>query len=199
VMYGTKLRVAIAAGLRNFIKTNGVPLEMNATNLGLRMRYLSDEQVKKIHANAVGLLETHGFMVDADGRKMSKSQGNALEVEEVLKKHGADICRWWVSSLNYTNDIKVDWEFFKVASEEYRKVRNTIRFLLGNLKDFDPSQRCEIDDIDPFSVDAWAVHQLNRFVSRVRQGYEGFQFKASTEAIFDFCNDALSAVYLAAV
>lgn len=74
---------------------------------------------------------THGFMVGADGRKMSKSQGNTIEVSDLLQRYGADICRWWVSSLNYTNDIKVDWDFFKVASDEYRKVRNTIRFLLG--------------------------------------------------------------------
>lgn len=143
---------------------------------------------------------THGFMVDAEGRKMSKSLGNAIEVQDVLKTHGADICRWWVSSLNYTNDIKVDWEFFKVAGEEYRKVRNTIRFLLGNLNDFDPEvDSVEFDSSDRHSVDWWAMERLSRFVDVVRQGYDDFQFKRVSEEIFDFCNDSLSAVYLAAV
>ena len=142
---------------------------------------------------------THGFMVDSDGRKMSKSQGNAIEVADVLKQHGADICRWWVSSLNYTNDIKVDWEFFKTASEEYRKVRNTIRFLLGNLRDFDPeSDRNDLGEEDAYTIDAWAVQKLSEFTRNVRQGYERFQFKAVSETIFNFCNDTMSAVYLAA-
>jgi isoleucyl-tRNA synthetase len=143
---------------------------------------------------------THGFMVDAEGRKMSKSEGNAIKVEDVLKKHGADICRWWVSSLNYPNDIKVDWEFFKVASDEYRKVRNTIRFLLGNLNDFSPRQdRYSLSDSDRYSVDSWAMGKLSQLVRDVRSGYESFQFKKVSEAIFDFCNDSMSAVYLAAV
>jgi isoleucyl-tRNA synthetase len=143
---------------------------------------------------------THGFMVDAESRKMSKSQGNAIEVSDVLKQHGADICRWWVSSLNYTNDIKVDWEFFKVASDEYRKVRNTIRFLLGNLNDFDPDRdRYSMGEADTYSIDLWALQELSRFIERIREGYERFQFKGVSEAIFDFCNDTMSAVYLAAV
>ncbi len=143
---------------------------------------------------------THGFMVDADGRKMSKSQGNAIEVADVLEKHGADICRWWVSSLNYTNDIKVDWEFFKVASDEYRKVRNTIRFLLGNLNDFDPvSDRYAFAEGDSCSIDAWAVQKLSQLIGDAHKGYERFQFKFVSESIFDFCNDTMSAVYLAAV
>jgi isoleucyl-tRNA synthetase len=143
---------------------------------------------------------THGFVVDAEGRKMSKSQGNALEVEDVLKRLGADICRWWVSSLNYTNDIKVDWEFFEIASDEYRKVRNTIRFLLGNLKDFDPSlHRYSIEEKDVNSIDGWALEELARFIHEVRESYEEFQFKRASEAIFNFCNDSMSAIYLAAV
>jgi isoleucyl-tRNA synthetase len=143
---------------------------------------------------------THGFMVDADGRKMSKSRGNAIEVADVLKKHGADICRWWVSSLNYTNDFKVDWEFFKVSSEEYRKVRNTVRFLLGNLRDFDPeSDRYTMGEEDRYSIDAWALQKLDTFVKEVRSGYEDFKFKTVSETIFDFCNETMSSVYLAAV
>lgn len=143
---------------------------------------------------------THGFMVDAKGHKMSKSLGNTIEVEDLLKKYGADICRWWVSSLNYTNDIKVDWQFFQVASEEYRKVRNTIRFLLGNLRDFDPNEhRYELTDADRHSIDAWAMQELNKLVKTVREGYETYQLRGIHKAIFDFCNSTMSAVYMATI
>ncbi len=144
-------------------------------------------------------LLTHGFMVDAQGRKMSKSGGNALEVEELLKQHGADICRWWVSSLKYTNDIKVDWEFFRVAGDEYRKVRNTIRFLLGNISDFDPeTDAVEFGEEDKYSLDAWAMAELAKFTREAVEAYTGFQYKLANEIIFRFCYDTLSAVYLAA-
>ena len=144
-------------------------------------------------------LLTHGFMVDARGRKMSKSVGNTIEVSDILKQHGADICRWWVSSLNYTHDIKVDWEFFRVASEEYRKIRNTIRFLLGNLKDFRPEQAVELSEPDRYSIDSWAMQQLSQFVNDVHRDYASFRFNLVSDTIFNFCNQTLSAVYLAAV
>lgn len=143
---------------------------------------------------------THGFMVDADGRKMSKSLGNTIEVEDLLKELGADVCRWWVCSLNYVNDIKVDWKFFGVAAEEYRKVRNTIRFFLGNLKDFDPAtDRRELTEEDKYSLDAWAYQKLSELIKNTKDGYDQFQFRKVNKAIFDFCNDTMSSVYLAAI
>ncbi|MFA9479399.1 isoleucine--tRNA ligase [Phycisphaerales bacterium AB-hyl4] len=143
---------------------------------------------------------THGFMVDKDGKKMSKSLGNTLEVEELLKTYGADVCRWWVSSLNTDNDIKVDESFFKLAGEEYRKVRNTIRFLLSNLSDFDPKTDARpMTDADATSIDAWALEELAKLVTSVRDSYEGYQFRRVHERLFHFCNDTLSAVYLTAV
>ncbi|MFA7236096.1 MAG: isoleucine--tRNA ligase [Phycisphaeraceae bacterium] len=141
---------------------------------------------------------THGFMVDKDGRKMSKSLGNALEVDTLLKDYGADVCRWWVATLNTDNDIKVDPEFFRLAGEEYRKVRNTIRYLLGNLSDYAPGPR-KLGVEDATSIDAWAMGELNKVIERVTKGYESFNFRQVSEALFDFCNDTLSAVYLAAV
>ncbi|MCK5392616.1 MAG: class I tRNA ligase family protein, partial [Deltaproteobacteria bacterium] len=145
-------------------------------------------------------LLTHGFMVDAQGRKMSKSGGNALEVEELLKTNGADVCRWWVSSLKYTNDIKVDLEFFKVAGDEYRKVRNTIRFLLGNINNFDPEKdSVEFSGEDKHSLDSWAMSELSKFVIETKKAYQELDYKKANELIFHFCYETLSAVYLAAI
>ncbi|MDZ4755673.1 MAG: isoleucine--tRNA ligase [Phycisphaerae bacterium] len=147
---------------------------------------------------------THGFMVDKNGRKMSKSEGNALEVESLLKDVGADVARWWVSSLAYDDDMKVDVEFFRLAGESYRKVRNTIRFLLSNLDDFQPrtpeerGDAVELHAIDPTSIDAWALAETAALETTVRDAFQRLDFRAAHLAIFDFCNDTLSAIYCAA-
>mgnify|MGYP000934224971 FL=1 len=142
---------------------------------------------------------THGFMVDKNGKKMSKSLGNALEVDTLLKDFGADVCRWWVGSLNFENDIKVDLDFFKVAGEEYRKVRNTLRYLLSNLYDFNASSDAHtFTAADASSIDAWILGELDTLVADVRAAYESFDFRRLSEKLFNFCNQTLSAVYLAA-
>ncbi len=143
-------------------------------------------------------LLTHGFIVDKDGRKMSKSLGNALEVEDLLKDFGADVCRWWVSSLAFENDIKADLGFFEIAGESYRKVRNTLRFLLSNLQDFDPAAAGP-EALAPTSLDAWALDQADELRKQVTSAYRNFQFRQAHLLLFDFCNETLSAVYLNAV
>jgi len=143
---------------------------------------------------------THGFMVDKDGRKMSKSDGNALKVEELMKQFGADVARWWVCSLNTDNDIKADLDFFRLAGEEYRKVRNTLRFLLSNLDGYDPKTDAhEWTDADSASIDAWAMKAYVDFALKVNEDYAAFNFRGVSRAVFNFCNDTLSAVYLFAV
>ncbi|MCC7145107.1 MAG: isoleucine--tRNA ligase [Phycisphaeraceae bacterium] len=143
---------------------------------------------------------THGFMVDKDGRKMSKSIGNTLEVEDLLKDFGADVCRWWVASLNTDNDIKVDQSFFQLAGEEYRKVRNTWRFLLSNLSDFNPAKDAyAFGPADASSLDAWILGELGKLIAQTTQDYANLHFRGVREAMFNFCNDTLSSIYLAAV
>ncbi len=143
---------------------------------------------------------THGFMVDREGKKMSKSGGNALNVDDLFKDYGADVCRWWVSSLNTDNDIKVDSEYFRLAGEEYRKVRNTIRFLLSNLDGFDfKNEKTRFEDADASSIDAWMTGELIKMSDTVLAAYEDFHYRKAHEALFNFCNDTLSSVYLAAV
>jgi isoleucyl-tRNA synthetase len=144
-------------------------------------------------------LLTHGFMVDKDGRKLSKSRPDAAryEVDSLTTEFGVDVMRWWVASLPYENDIKVDVEFFAVAGESYRKVRNTLRFMLSNLYDFNGGESSERPKAT--SLDAWVLGKLDEVSKDVKAAFEGFDFKAAQSRLYDFCNDTLSAVYLAAV
>ena len=143
-------------------------------------------------------LLTHGFMVNKDGKKLSKSSGDTIE--ELFKEFGADVLRWWVSSLAYDNDVKVDHEFFKGAGESYRKVRNTMRFVLSNLDGFDVQRDGVLfDAIEPTSLEAWVLGELDALTDRVTEAYERYQFKNVHTAVYNFCNDTLSSVYLAAV
>ncbi|MEM8835434.1 MAG: isoleucine--tRNA ligase [Planctomycetota bacterium] len=140
---------------------------------------------------------THGFIVDKDGKKMSKSGGNALDVDELVQQFGADVCRWWVATTSYENDIRVDLEFFKTAGEAYRKVRNTLRFMLSNLSDVDAG--APNDTPAPESIDAWALGELDALSELVREAYRGCHFARAAQAIYNFANDTMSATYLAAV
>ena len=141
-------------------------------------------------------LLTHGFMVGKDGHKLSKSKGNAIE--NLFDKYGGDVLRWWVSSLSYEGDMKVDEAFFSEAGESYRKVRNTIRFLLSNLDGFDPSAHM-VSEFEPTSPEAWVLAQLATLERDVRAAYEGYHFQRAHKALHAFCNDTLSAVYLSAI
>ncbi|QMU56210.1 MAG: isoleucine--tRNA ligase [Candidatus Mycalebacterium zealandia] len=143
---------------------------------------------------------THGFIVDAQGRKMSKSAGNALDVEQVLKQYGADVCRWWVSSLNYSNDVKADIRIIEGAADEYRTIRNTIRFLLSNLDDFNPeTDSIALNQNDEYLVDNVARIILKKTVNETVSFYSAFEYKAASGAILAFCDLFLSKHYIGAV
>lgn len=148
-------------------------------------------------------LLTHGFMVGKDGKKLSKSKGDS--VEELLAKYGSDVLRWWVSSLAYENDVKVDLEFFDKAGESYRKVRNTLRFMLSNLYDFEAScdgkaGHCvDLKGLSGVSLDAWICERFDALRASVIAAYEQYDFRAVHTSVFDFCSFELSAVYLAAM
>jgi len=149
-------------------------------------------------------LLTHGFMVDKDGRKMSKSLGNTIEVEDLLKEYGADACRWWVASLAFENDIKVDMEFFHTAGESYRKIRNTLRFMLSCLDDFTPERDgdglcADPATFPPTSIDAWALGRFDALRDDIIAAYERYDFKGAQTRLYNFCNETLSAMYLGAV
>jgi isoleucyl-tRNA synthetase len=138
---------------------------------------------------------THGFVVDGEGRKMSKSQGNVISPFDIIKDYGADILRLWVASSDYNEDIRISKEIMLRLSEAYRKVRNTARFILSNLYDFDP-QRDRVDYKKMNSIDTWILSSFNSTLKETSAAYEEFQFHKAYKEIYDFCNEQLSMYYL---
>ncbi len=139
---------------------------------------------------------THGFTVDGEGRKMSKSLGNVIDPMEVVKSSGADILRLWNVSADYASpSIAVSSEILDRVAESYRRIRNTIRFLLGNLADFDPlKDKVNYDELE--EIDRWALLRLNRLIASVTHEYDRYLFHQAYRQIYNFCIVDLSAFYL---
>jgi isoleucyl-tRNA synthetase len=137
---------------------------------------------------------THGFVVDGEGKKMSKSAGNVILPEEVISKLGADVLRLWVSAEDYKDDIKISNEILKRLADAYFRIRNTCRFLLGNLYDFDP-EKDRIPYAELHELDRWALHRLQKLIARVREAYERFEFHLVYHSIQNFCAVEMSALY----
>ena len=137
---------------------------------------------------------THGFVVDGEGRKMSKSVGNVIYPQEVIKQYGADVLRLWVASADYQADIRISNEILKQLSEVYRKIRNTFRYMLGNLYDFDPNQDC-VAYSDLQEIDKWALLRLEQVQEKVTKAYEDYQFHSLYHTIHNFCTVDLSSIY----
>ena len=138
---------------------------------------------------------THGMVIDLEGRKMSKSLGNGIAPEDIIKEYGADILRLWVASSDYQTDVRISKEILKQLSESYRKIRNTARFILGNLNGFHPDT-----DSVPFEklmeIDKWASWRLDELIKTVRAAYESFEFHVIFHALHNFCVVDMSNFYL---
>jgi len=135
---------------------------------------------------------THGFTVDGQGKKMSKSLGNVISPQEVIKQNGAEIIRLWVSAEDYRDDIKLSKEIISRLTEAYRKIRNTGRFLLGNLYDFDGKDY----SADLLEIDRWAMSRLHGLIRKTSTAYEGFDFHEVFHSIYNFCVVDMSSFYL---
>ncbi|KQL54702.1 isoleucine--tRNA ligase [Heyndrickxia shackletonii] len=138
---------------------------------------------------------SHGFTLDGEGRKMSKSLGNVILPSKVINQLGADIVRLWVASVDYQSDVRVSDAILKQVSEVYRKIRNTFRFLLGNLNDFNPSTD-SISYEKLREVDQFLLVKLNKLVKHVRASYENYEFASIYHAVNNFCTLDLSSFYL---
>lgn len=138
---------------------------------------------------------THGMILDMERRKMSKSLGNGISPQEVIEQYGADVLRLWVASSDYQSDINISREILKQMSEAYRKIRNTARYILGNLSDFDP----EVDMVAPeqlLPIDKWAVVKLNELIDKSLTAYDNYEFHQVYHAVHNFCVVDMSNFYL---
>jgi len=137
---------------------------------------------------------THGFVVDGEGKKMSKSLGNVISPQEVIERHGAEILRLWASAADYREDMRISKEILDRLVEAYRKIRNTCRFLLGNIYDFDPAMTINKDDL--LEIDRFALSRLQNLINKVNKAYEEFEFYEVFHSIYNFCVREMSAFYL---
>lgn len=138
---------------------------------------------------------THGFVVDGEGKKMSKSQGNVISPLKIIDQSGADILRLWVASVDYSTDIRISNDILKQITDSYRKMRNTFRFLLSNLNDFDYETN-KVDYKDLTELDKWALSKLSALCEKVTDAYENFDFCAVYHTIYNFCIVEMSSFYL---
>ncbi|EAR50286.1 isoleucyl-tRNA synthetase [Oceanicola granulosus HTCC2516] len=136
---------------------------------------------------------TAGFTLDAKGNKMSKSLGNTVAPDDVIKQYGADILRLWVAQVDYTADQRIGPEILKGVADSYRRLRNTMRFLLGALAHFEESDRTAPEDMP--ELERWVLHRLSELDAEVRAGYASFDFQGVVQRLFNFCTLELSAFY----
>lgn len=138
---------------------------------------------------------THGMIVDEERQKMSKSRGNGIAPDEILNQYGADVMRLWVASSDYRQDMRISRDMLKHLSQNYLKIRNTARYILGNLADFDPKTELVAYE-DLTGLDKWALMRLNDLVAKVRAGYEAYEFHTVFHAVHNFCVVDMSNFYL---
>lgn len=138
---------------------------------------------------------THGFTMDGEGRKMSKSVGNVVAPQDVINKYGADVMRLWISSVDYQGDVRLSDKIVKSMSDVYRKIRNTFRYLLGNLSDFDPKTD-SVAYADMEELDRWALLRMEQIKETVLKAYDDYEFHVMYHAVHNFCTVDLSAIYL---
>ncbi|PCH95444.1 MAG: isoleucine--tRNA ligase [Rhodobacteraceae bacterium] len=136
---------------------------------------------------------THGFTLDEKGIKMSKSVGNTVVPETIIKQYGADILRLWVAQTDFTNDQRIGPEILKNVADSYRRLRNTMRFMLGNLNEWSEEERVDVADMP--ELERWILHRLAELDDVVREGYKTYNFQHVFQQLFQFCTVDLSAVY----
>ena len=138
---------------------------------------------------------THGFTVDEKGIKQSKSLGNYVNAQDEVAKYGADILRLWVASVNYQEDMRCNDELIGRTQDAYRKIRNTIKYLLGNVDDFDPNEKTVAYE-RMFEIDKWAMQQLQKLIVEVMEAYEDFAFHRVFSLVYNFCTVEMSSIYM---
>jgi isoleucyl-tRNA synthetase len=137
---------------------------------------------------------THGFVVDGTGKKMSKSLGNVIAPQDIMKRYGADMLRLWVASSDYSEDVRLSEEILKRLADAYRKIRNTLKYLLSNLNDFDFNQTLQYGDM--LSIDKWALQETKKLLSDVTRYNENYAYHMVYHSVYKFCTVTMSSIYL---
>jgi isoleucyl-tRNA synthetase len=138
---------------------------------------------------------THGFVIDENGHKYSKSSKNFEPLDKMVDQYGAELIRLWVATVDYRGDVGLAKKLLKQVADSYRKIRNTIRFLLGNLSDFEPdASQLKVDELTP--VDRWVLSETAELIEKADEGFENYEFHTVFHALLSFCNQTMSAVYL---
>jgi isoleucyl-tRNA synthetase len=136
---------------------------------------------------------THGFTLDEKGAKMSKSLGNTTSPDQVIKQYGADILRLWVAQADYTSDLRIGPEILKNVADSYRRLRNTMRFMLGNLNDYEDDEKISFSEMP--ELERWILHKVASLDKSVRKGYKNYDFQNVFQQLFQFCTIDLSTIY----
>ena len=137
---------------------------------------------------------THGFVIDEHGKKMSKSLGNVISPQEIIKQYGADILRLWVLSSDYKSEISLSKDILKQISEVYRKIRNTARYILGNISDFNVEEKVPYEELE--EIDKWALLKLNQLIKDTTESYDNYDFHNVYHDVNEFCVNSMSTFYL---
>jgi len=138
---------------------------------------------------------THGFVVDGEGKKMSKSLGNVISPQDLMKKYGADILRLWVASSNYQEDVRLSEEILTRLADAYRKIRNTFRYILGNINDFN-FEKDRVDEKDLLEIDRWMLSRLAGLIEEAERHYRNYTFYKLFRLLHNFCVNEISSLYL---
>ena len=177
---------------------SGYPVDMYLEGSDQHRGWFNSSLLTSVAINGIAPYRqvlTHGFTVDGEGRKMSKSVGNTVAPQEVIEKYGADVMRLWVASADYQGDIRLSPKILKQLSDVYRKIRNTFRYLLGNLADYNPATDAVAYE-NMSELDKWALMRMEQVLETVTDAYENYQFHVMYHAIHNFCTVDLSAIYL---
>ena len=186
---------AAVCGHRNYLK---VPADLYLEGADQYRGWFQSSLLTSVATNGIAPYKnvvTNGWVVDENGRKQSKSLGNGIDPVKVTKQYGADVLRLWASSVDYHSDMRISQGILKQLSESYRKIRNTARFILGNLYDFDPNKdMVSLDKME--AIDKWALFKLNGIIDKCFKGYDTFEFYEVFHNIQKFCIVDMSNFYL---
>lgn len=176
----------------------GTPVEMYLEGSDQHRGWFQSSLLTSIATKGVAPYKsvlTHGFVLDGEGKKMSKSLGNVVEPQKIINVYGTDVLRLWAASVDYTNDIKIGDNIVQQLVEIFKKIRNTSRFLLGNLYDFDPAQdKVEYDELK--EIDKYALHKLQVLIGNVTEAFDNYEFYKYYQYLQNFATVDLSAFYL---